>query len=79
MSVTLLDDDHVFGARLRAERERVGLELHELAHLGGRPDFTQVLYEAGEKPIPVDYLQALNARTDVDVWWVITGERKAAL
>lgn len=79
MSVTILDDDDVFGARLRAERERLGLAVNELAHQGGRPDFTQVLYEAGEQPIPVDYLQALNARTDVDVWWIITGERKAAL
>ncbi|MFU3873533.1 hypothetical protein ACM7HL_12805 [Pseudomonas aeruginosa] len=28
-----LDDDKTFGAGLRAERERLGLELHELAHL----------------------------------------------
>lgn len=69
-----LDDDTAFAARLRAERERLGLALHELAHLGGCVDATQRHYEAGSKPIPVGYLQALNARTDVDVWFVITGQ-----
>lgn len=72
-----LDDDMAFGARLRAERERLGLEVHELAHLAGRPDATQRYYESGNKPIPVDYLQALNARSDVDVWFVITGQPAA--
>jgi transcriptional regulator with XRE-family HTH domain len=70
-----LDDDQVFGARLRAERERLGLQVHELAHLGGRPDGTQKKYEAGTLPIPIDYLQALQVRTDVDVIYVITGAR----
>lgn len=73
-----LDYDADFGARLRAERERLGMAVHELAHKGGRPDFTQVLYEAGEQPIPIDYLQALEARTDVDVMYLITGERTGA-
>lgn len=72
-----LDDDTAFGARLLAERERLGLELHELAHLAGRPDATQRRYEAGTLAIPVDYLQALNARTDVDVWYLITGGRSS--
>lgn len=69
-----LDDNTAFGARLRAERERLGLAVHELAHLGGRPDITQKRYEAGTSPIPIDYLQALHVRTDVDVWLVITGQ-----
>lgn len=71
-----LDTDKAFGKRLRAERERLGLEVHELAHLGGRPDFTQVLFEAGEQPIPIDYLQALEARSDVDIAFLITGRRR---
>lgn len=73
-----LDYDSDFGARLRAERERLGLAVHELAHLGSRPEFTQLLFEAGEQPIPIDYLQALEARTDVDVMYLITGERTGA-
>lgn len=72
-----LDDDTAFGARLRAERERLGLELYHLAHLAGRPDATQKRYEAGTTPIPVDYLQALNARSDVDVWYLVTGRRSS--
>lgn len=70
-----LDDDRAFGARLRAERERLGLEVHELAHLGGRPDFTQRQYEAGELSIPIDYLQALQLRTDVSIKYLMIGER----
>ncbi|MDA7086521.1 helix-turn-helix transcriptional regulator [Pseudomonas sp. SA3-5] len=72
-----LDDDTAFGARLRAERERLGLEVHELAHLSGRPDITQKRYEAGSTPIPIDYLQALHARSDVDVWYLVTGRRSS--
>lgn len=71
-----LDDDRAFGQRLRAERERLGLELHELAHLAGRPDFTQKQYEAGEQLIPIDYLQALDVRSDVDIAFLITGKRR---
>lgn len=73
--MSVLDDDQAFGARLLSERERVGLAVHELAHLGGRPDGTQKKYEAGTLPIPIDYLQALHVRTDVDVLYVITGAR----
>lgn len=73
MSRIDLDDDQTFGARLRTERERLGLQVHELAHLTGRVEGTQKHYEAGTKPIPVDYLQALFVRSDVDVMFLITG------
>lgn len=75
--IDVLDDDQAFGARLRTERERLGLKVHELAHLAGRPEGTQKHYEAGTKPIPVDYLQALHVRSDVDVMFVVTGTRSA--
>lgn len=75
----LLDDDYAFGQRLREERERLGLALHELAHLGGRVDVVQRQFEAGERPIPVDYLQALLVRTDADVAYLITGRRGVAI
>ena len=74
-----LDDDPAFGQRLRAERERLGLALHELAHLGGRVDIVQREFEAGERPIPIDYLQALLVRTDVDVAYLLTGRRGVAI
>jgi len=72
-----LDDDQAFGARLRIERERLGLQVHDLAHLTGRVEGTQKHYEAGTKPIPVDYLQALFVRSDVDVMFLITGQASA--
>jgi transcriptional regulator with XRE-family HTH domain len=74
VQVAALDDDKAFGERLRAERERLGLQVHELAHLCGRTDHTQKRYEAGSEPIPVDYLQALHQRTDADVMRIVTGE-----
>ena len=70
-----LDDNDTFGARLREERARLGMAVHELAHLAGRPDVTQARYESGATPIPVDYLQALMRRSDVDVLYIITGSR----
>jgi transcriptional regulator with XRE-family HTH domain len=73
-----LDDDTAFGARLRAERERLGMQVHELAHLCGRVDLVQKRYEAGSLPIPADYLQALHVRSDVDVWYVLTGQPGAS-
>lgn len=74
MQVNDLDDDQAFGARLRAERERLGLQVHELAHLCGRTDHTQKRYEEGREAIPADYLQALHRRTDVRAMWIVTGE-----
>ena len=74
-----LDDDYAFGQRLRAERERLGLAVHELAHLGGFVDVVQRQFEAGERAIPIDYLQALLVRTDVDVAYLVTGRRGVAI
>ena len=74
MQVTDLDDDQAFGARLRAERVRIGLAVHELAHICGRVDIVQKRYEEGSLPIPADYLQALHRRTDANVMRIITGE-----
>jgi transcriptional regulator with XRE-family HTH domain len=69
-----LDDNHAFGARLRAERERLGLQVHELAHLCGRTDHTQKRLEDGREAITADYLQALHRRTDANVVWIVTGQ-----
>lgn len=73
MTPDLLDDDFAIGARLRAERERLGLQVHELAHLCGRVDLVQKRFEDGSQPIPADYLHALHRRTDARVMWIVTG------
>lgn len=74
MQMNDLDDAPAFGARLRAERERLGLQVHELAHLCGRTDHTQKRYEEGREAIPADYLQALHRRTDANVMLIISCE-----
>jgi transcriptional regulator with XRE-family HTH domain len=74
MQVTDLDDDLAFGARLRAERERLGLLVHELAHLCGRTDHKQKRLEDGRDAITADYLQALHRRTDANVMLIVMGE-----
>lgn len=63
--------DYAFGARLTEERERLGLAIHELAHLAGITDYKQKRFENGSSVIPIDYLQALAARSGVDVLYVI--------
>ncbi|WP_313473933.1 helix-turn-helix domain-containing protein [Stutzerimonas kunmingensis] len=67
--------DHAFGARLTEERERLGLAIHELAHLAGITDYLQKRFENGSSVIPIDYLQALAARSDADVLYIITAQR----
>tara|TARA_Y100001949_G_scaffold174812_1_gene183105 strand:- start:8507 stop:8743 length:237 start_codon:yes stop_codon:yes gene_type:complete len=71
--------DHAFGARLTEERERLGLAIHELAHLAGITDYKQKRFENGSSVIPIDYLQALAARSDVDVLYIITAQRLKTL
>lgn len=69
------DDSEAFGARLREERERLGLKDHELTHLAGLSVTYQKKFEAGAVSIPIDYLHALALRSDIDVLYVLTGER----
>lgn len=71
----LFDLPAAFGARLREERERLGFAVYELAHLAGHTDYMQKRFENGTSVITIDYLQTLAARTDVDVLYVITGQR----
>ncbi|WP_312596357.1 helix-turn-helix domain-containing protein [Stutzerimonas nitrititolerans] len=78
MSVTAIDlEDRPrdFGERLLEERKRLNLEVHELAHLAGVTDYMQKRFENGTSTIPIDYLQALAARSDADVLFIITGVR----
>ena len=78
MTATAIDlDDRPrdFGERLLEERKRLNLEVHELAHLAGMTDYMQKRFENGTSTIPIDYLQALAARTNADVLFIITGTR----
>lgn len=66
-----------FGARLAEERKRLGLEVHELAHLAGITDYLQKRFENGTSVITIDYLQAIALRGDVDIHYIITSAKKA--
>ncbi len=74
-AIDLDDQAGHFGNRLTEERERLGLAVHELAHVGGVTDYMQKRFENGTSVIPIDYLQALMIRSDLDVPYVITGTR----
>jgi len=74
-TIDLDDRPRDFGDRLLEERKRLGLQVHELAHLAGQTDYMQKRFENGTSVIPIDYLQALAARSKVDVLYIVTGKR----
>ena len=63
-----------FPARLREERERLGLNQEALAEMGGVKKLAQHKYEKGENSPTVAYLQAVAA-AGVDVVYALTGMR----
>jgi len=73
--IDLDDRPRDFGDRLLEERKRLGLQVHELAHLAGQTDYMQKRFENGTSVMPIDYLQALAAHTEVDVFYIVTGIR----
>ena len=74
-AIDLDDQPRHFGDRLLEERKRLGLDVHELGHLAGVTDYLQKRFENGTSTIPIDYLQAIAARSDADVLFIITGIR----
>lgn len=60
------------GARLRRERERLGLSQVEFAQVGGVKRVTQYLYEHGDRSPDSDYLLRVH-QIGVDVIWVMFG------
>ncbi|MBD3728723.1 MAG: helix-turn-helix domain-containing protein [Sphingomonadales bacterium] len=67
-----------FAARLREERERLGLSQKALGELGGVSKNTQLAYENGGSSIPLDYLDRLS-KHGLDLDYVATGERASTL
>lgn len=74
-TIHLDDRPRDFGDRLLEERKRLGLQVHELAHLAGQTDYMQKRFENGTSVMPIDYLQALAAHSAADVLYIITGTR----
>lgn len=65
------------GARLGAERRRMGLSQEAFGKLGGSSKPSQVRYESGDRSPDGDYLSAI-AKHGADVLYILTGERSAA-
>ncbi|HEX8572606.1 MAG TPA: helix-turn-helix transcriptional regulator [Allosphingosinicella sp.] len=63
-----------FGARLKEERKRLGLQQAEFAERVGTDVPKQSLYETGKRQLRADYLSRI-AEAGVDVLYVITGQR----
>lgn len=66
-----------FGARLREERERLGMTQDAFAEACGVRRRAQAHYEAGERTPDATYLEAAG-RLGVDVWYVVLGERSTS-
>ncbi len=65
------------GERLRAERERLGLNQTDFAALGGIGRKTQFNYESGERSPDGAYLSAIAAG-GADINYILTGQRQGA-
>jgi len=61
-------------ARLREERERLGISQRAFAELGKVSKNTQLAYESGASPITLDYLGRVADR--IDIGYVATGARQ---
>lgn len=62
------------GARLREERERLGLSQAQMAKLGGTATRTQVAWEQGDQTPNAVYL-ATASKQGIDIQYVVTGIR----
>lgn len=63
-----------FGARLKAERERLELNQSEFGKLHGVSRNSQSAYETGGTPAPLDYLRSLES-AGVDLGYLLWGVR----
>lgn len=66
------------GARLKEERERLGMSQTQFAGLGEASKRAQINYEQGDSTPDASYLAAVS-RVGVDVLYVVTGMRSSAL
>lgn len=63
------------GQRLKEERERIGLSQAHFAGIGDLTKQAQINYEQGKRSPDSAYLAALARHTNIDILFVITGNR----
>ena len=66
------------GARLKAERERLGLTQPAIAKVAGTTKKSQIDYEKGTTSPKADYLLAVS-QAGVDLMYVLTGKRSGGM
>ena len=76
--ITFMNFLELSGARLKDERERLGLNQEAFAGVGGVKRVAQYLYERGSRSPDSRYLHAV-CQIGVDVGYVITGTRSSVL
>lgn len=62
------------GARLKEERERLGMTQQDFAALGGASKRSQIEWEKGGQVPNAEFLAAIDGR-GVDVLYIVTGRR----
>jgi len=67
------------GERLREERERLGMSQAAFGVLGGVLKLAQLNYEKGARLPAYQYFDKLRERPEVDVGYILTGEREGDL
>lgn len=70
----MIIDKDAMGARLRAERERLGLTQQQMCEAGGVSVISQRHYEAGRRVPDSEYLYRVAA-LEVDLLFVLRGTR----
>ncbi len=70
-------DTNTIGKRLREERERLGLSQAAFGALGGVLKLAQLNYEKGARLPSYQYFDKLRERPDIDVAYILSGEREA--
>ena len=73
-----LNNLQAVGARLRSERERMGMKQEDFAELGGAKRVSQSQYEGGKSHFGIDYLLRLKPH-GVDIGYIVTGVRHDGL
>jgi transcriptional regulator with XRE-family HTH domain len=66
---------NTIGERLREERERLGMSQAAFGALGGVLKLAQLNYEKGARLPPYHYFDKLREQKEVDVGYILSGER----
>lgn len=61
------------GARIKSERERLGISQEAFGAIGGVKKLAQLNYEKGKRSPTGEYFECLRQNKDIDVNYIVTG------